>query len=87
MVNALSLADRIRKGDEVRVPFTDVTATDIHPYDIAQVAARALPSSEHEGHAYTLTGTSAPASRPTASASAFSVSVRCWVESPGRRGD
>ncbi|NGO12650.1 NAD(P)H-binding protein [Streptomyces sp. HC44] len=58
MANALSLADQIRKGDEVRVPFPGVRTADIDPYDIAQVAARALlsPSSEHEGRAYILTG-------------------------------
>jgi uncharacterized protein YbjT (DUF2867 family) len=58
MANALSLADQIRKGDEVRVPFPGVRTADIDPYDIAQVAARALlsPEPEHEGRAYTLTG-------------------------------
>ncbi|MEU4610212.1 NAD(P)H-binding protein [Streptomyces umbrinus] len=56
MSNAVSLADQIRKGDEVHVPFPDVRTADIDPYDIAQVAARALLSPEHAGHAYTLTG-------------------------------
>ncbi|MEU9190487.1 NAD(P)H-binding protein [Streptomyces sp. NPDC048484] len=56
MSNALSLADQISKGDEVRVPFPGVRTADIDPYDIAQVAARALLSPEHAGHAYTLTG-------------------------------
>lgn len=58
MANALSLADQIRKGDEVRVPFPGVRTADIDPYDIAQVAARALLSAEpeHEGRTYTLTG-------------------------------
>ncbi|MGP4044514.1 NAD(P)H-binding protein [Streptomyces sp. 2A115] len=58
MANALSLADQIRKGDEVRVPFPGVRTADIDPYDIAQVAARALlsPGPEHEGSIHTLTG-------------------------------
>jgi uncharacterized protein YbjT (DUF2867 family) len=36
MSNALRLADQIRKGDAVRVPFPDVYTADIDPYDIAQ---------------------------------------------------
>ncbi|MFE9684371.1 NAD(P)H-binding protein [Streptomyces sp. NPDC006285] len=56
MSNALSLADQTAKGDEVRVPFPGVRTADIHPYDIARVAARALLSPEHGGRAYTLTG-------------------------------
>ncbi|MEV0219764.1 NAD(P)H-binding protein [Streptomyces sp. NPDC050704] len=67
MANALSLADQIRKGDEVRVPFAGVRTADIDPYDIAQVAARALlaPGPEHEGRTYVLTGPQAllPADR------------------------
>ncbi|MEU6257922.1 NAD(P)H-binding protein [Streptomyces sp. NPDC047043] len=42
MSNALQLADQIRKGDAVRVPFPDAYTADIDPYDIARVAARAL---------------------------------------------
>ncbi|WP_221357048.1 NAD(P)H-binding protein [Streptomyces beigongshangae] len=56
MSNALSFADQLRKGDEVRVPFPGVRTADIDPYDIARVAARALLSSEHGGRAYSLTG-------------------------------
>lgn len=41
MSNSLQLADQIRKGGTVRVPFPDAYTTDIDPYDIAQVALRA----------------------------------------------
>jgi uncharacterized protein YbjT (DUF2867 family) len=44
MSNALQLADQIRKGDTVRVPFPHAYTTDIDPYDIARVAACALLS-------------------------------------------
>lgn len=56
MSNALSLADQIAGGDEVRVPFPGVRTADIDPRDVARVAARALLSPEHGGRAYTLTG-------------------------------
>ncbi|MFI9759610.1 NAD(P)H-binding protein [Streptomyces sp. NPDC051963] len=65
MSNALQLADQIRKGDIVRVPFPDAYTTDIDPYDIAQVALRALLSDEFAGRALELTGPEAllPADR------------------------
>ncbi|MFI7411869.1 NAD(P)H-binding protein [Streptomyces sp. NPDC049627] len=65
MSNALQLADQIRKGDEVRVPFPDVRTADIDPYDIAQVALRALLSDEYTGRALEVTGPEAllPADR------------------------
>ncbi len=65
MSNALQLADQIRKGDAVRVPFPDAYTTDIDPYDIAQVAARALLSDEWAGRALEVTGPEAllPADR------------------------
>ncbi|MFJ8535221.1 NAD(P)H-binding protein [Streptomyces sp. NPDC093591] len=56
MSNALALADQIRMGDEVRVPFPAVRTADVSPYDIAQVAARALRSAGHEGRVHTVTG-------------------------------
>jgi uncharacterized protein YbjT (DUF2867 family) len=65
MSNALQLADQIRKGDTVRVPFPDAYTTDIDPYDIARVAARALLSDEWAGRALEVTGPEAllPADR------------------------
>ncbi|MFI6010851.1 NAD(P)H-binding protein [Streptomyces sp. NPDC051243] len=65
MSNALQLADQIRNGDEVRVPFPDVRTADIDPYDIARVALRALLSDEYAGQALELTGPEAllPADR------------------------
>ncbi|MDC0766534.1 NAD(P)H-binding protein [Streptomyces sp. HD] len=65
MSNALALADRIRKGDEVRVPFPGVRTADVDPYDIAQVTAHALRSAGHEGRVHTVTGPEAllPADR------------------------
>ncbi|MFE0326120.1 NAD(P)H-binding protein [Streptomyces sp. NPDC058960] len=65
MSNALQLADQIRKGDTVRVPFPDTYTTDIDPYDIARVAARALLSDEWAGRALEVTGPEAllPADR------------------------
>jgi len=49
MSNALQLADQLRKGDTVRVPFPDAYTADIDPYDIARVAARALHSDAPAG--------------------------------------
>ncbi|MGW5610033.1 NAD(P)H-binding protein [Streptomyces sp. NPDC003753] len=65
MSNALQLADQIRKGDTVRVPFPDTYTTDIDPYDIARVAARALLSDEWAGRSLEVTGPEAllPADR------------------------
>ncbi|WP_031475928.1 NAD(P)H-binding protein [Streptomyces bicolor] len=65
MSNALQLADQIRKGDAVRVPFPDVRTADIDPYDIARAALRALLSDDYTGQALELTGPEAllPADR------------------------
>jgi uncharacterized protein YbjT (DUF2867 family) len=55
--NALRLADQIRKGDAVRVPFPDVYTADIDPYDIAQVALTTPLSDAYTGRrALELTG-------------------------------
>ncbi|WP_128434316.1 NAD(P)H-binding protein [Streptomyces cyaneus] len=65
MSNALQLADQIRKGDAVRVPFPDVRTADVDPHDIAQVALRALVSDAYAGRALEPTGPEAllPADR------------------------
>ncbi|MEV0171416.1 NAD(P)H-binding protein [Streptomyces sp. NPDC050803] len=65
MSNALRLADQIRKGDTVQVPFPDVYTTDIDPYDIAAVARHALVSDAYAGQALEVTGPEAllPADR------------------------
>jgi uncharacterized protein YbjT (DUF2867 family) len=65
MTKALRFADQIREGDAVRVPFPDTRTTDIDPYDIAQVACRALLSAEFAGRVLEVTGPEAllPADR------------------------
>ncbi|MEU1479805.1 NAD(P)H-binding protein [Streptomyces sp. NPDC005760] len=65
MTNALRLAEQIRAGDTVRLPFPDARTTDIDPYDIAQVALRALLSDEFAGSVLEVTGPQAllPADR------------------------
>ncbi|WP_330263408.1 NAD(P)H-binding protein [Streptomyces griseorubiginosus] len=65
MSNAFRLADQIARGDTVRVPFPDVYTTDIDPYDIAQVALRALLSDDWADRVLELTGPEAllPADR------------------------
>jgi uncharacterized protein YbjT (DUF2867 family) len=65
MSNALQLADQIREGDTVRVPFPDVRTADVDPHDIARVALAALVSDDHADRALELTGPQAllPADR------------------------
>jgi uncharacterized protein YbjT (DUF2867 family) len=65
MSNALRLADQIRTGDTVRVPFPDAYTTDVDPYDIAHVALAALRSDRYAGRALEVTGPEAllPADR------------------------
>nr|WP_239158363.1 NAD(P)H-binding protein [Streptomyces sp. SID13726] len=65
MSNALELADQIRKGDTVRVPFPDAYTTDVDPYDIAQVAQRALVTGDFANRVLDVTGPEAllPADR------------------------
>jgi uncharacterized protein YbjT (DUF2867 family) len=78
MSNALRLADQIAKGDTVRVPFPDVYTTDIDPYDIAQVALRALLSEDWADRALELTGPEAllPADRVRILAAALGRDLR-----------
>ncbi|HZR40393.1 MAG TPA: NAD(P)H-binding protein [Ktedonobacteraceae bacterium] len=56
MSNALRWVPQIRAGNLVRAPFPSVRVAAIDPFDIAQVAVRALISSEHEGKIYRLSG-------------------------------
>jgi len=56
MSNALRWAPQIRAGDPVRAPFPNVRVAAIDPFDLAQVAAQALISAEHEGKSYRLSG-------------------------------
>ena len=56
MSNALRWAPQLRSGDVVRAPFAGVRVAAIDPHDIAAVAAEALISAGHEGHAYRLSG-------------------------------
>ncbi|MFF0016638.1 NAD(P)H-binding protein [Streptomyces sp. NPDC005374] len=65
MSNALQLADQIREGDTVRVPFPDARTADVDPYDIARAALAALLSDDHADRVLELTGPQAllPADR------------------------
>jgi uncharacterized protein YbjT (DUF2867 family) len=54
--NALAWAPQIRQADVVRGAYGDAATSSIHERDIAAVAASALASSAHAGHAYLLTG-------------------------------
>lgn len=65
MSNALRLADQIRKGDAVRVPFPDASTADIDPSDIARVARAAMLSDQYRGQALEVSGPQAllPADR------------------------
>jgi uncharacterized protein YbjT (DUF2867 family) len=56
MSNALRWLPQFATGDVVRVPFADVRAAAIDPFDIAAVAARALLSDGHASQIYELTG-------------------------------
>ena len=56
MSNAYRWLPQLRTGDVVRVPFADVPIAMIHPDDLGRVAAAALTTSEHEEHAYRLSG-------------------------------
>ncbi|WP_231905595.1 NAD(P)H-binding protein [Streptomyces davaonensis] len=65
MSNALRMADRIRAGETVRLPFPGVRTADVDPYDIAAVARHALLSDAYAGRALEVTGPEAllPADR------------------------
>ncbi|NEE03738.1 NmrA family NAD(P)-binding protein [Phytoactinopolyspora halotolerans] len=56
MSNALRWRPQLAAGDAIRVPFADVPAAVIDPYDIAAVAAQALITDDHEGRIHELTG-------------------------------
>jgi uncharacterized protein YbjT (DUF2867 family) len=56
MSNTLQWIPQLRAGDVVRAPFADVPVATIDPLDVAAVSARALTSSDHEGHSYRLSG-------------------------------
>jgi uncharacterized protein YbjT (DUF2867 family) len=54
--NALRWADAIRVGTPIPNPMGTGAQGVIDPTDVAEVAARALTSPDHDGHVYTLTG-------------------------------
>jgi len=56
MSNALRWVPQIRAGNLVRAQFPDVRVATIDPFDIGQMVAQALVSSEHEGKSYRLSG-------------------------------
>lgn len=54
--NTLWWRESIRAQGTVAAPFGDVRVPTVDPADVAAVAAAALRSGRHEGHAYVLTG-------------------------------
>lgn len=56
MTNAFRWLPQLRAGDVVRAPFAGVRAATIDPADIAEVAALALITSDHEGRSYAVSG-------------------------------
>jgi uncharacterized protein YbjT (DUF2867 family) len=56
MSNALRWLPKLAKSDVVRLPFANVRAAVVDPYDIAAVAAEALTGDGHEGQIYYPTG-------------------------------
>jgi uncharacterized protein YbjT (DUF2867 family) len=56
MSNALRWIDQLKAGDVVREPFADVPVAMVDPYDLGEVAARALSSDAHEGQTYLVSG-------------------------------
>jgi uncharacterized protein YbjT (DUF2867 family) len=54
--NALAWAPQIRQAGVVRSAYGDAATSTVHERDIAAVAASALASPAHAGHAYVLTG-------------------------------
>ena len=56
MTNTLHWAPMIARGDTVTIPFADLPTASIDPADIAEVAALALTTGDHDGAAYRLTG-------------------------------
>jgi uncharacterized protein YbjT (DUF2867 family) len=59
MSNALRWLPQLRAGDVVRAPFAGVPIAAIDPYDIAEVAARALTSEGHDAKTHVLSGPAA----------------------------
>jgi uncharacterized protein YbjT (DUF2867 family) len=59
MSNALRWKEQLVKGDAVREPFASVPVAMVDPYDLGEVAARALTSREHEGKTYLVSGPAA----------------------------
>jgi uncharacterized protein YbjT (DUF2867 family) len=56
MSNALRWLPQLERGDVIRVAFSDVPVSTIHPDDVGGVAARALTTADHEGKSYRLSG-------------------------------
>jgi uncharacterized protein YbjT (DUF2867 family) len=65
MSNTLRWIDQLMAGDVVREPFADVPVAMVDPYDLGEVAARALRSAAREGQTYLVSGGAAirPADR------------------------
>jgi uncharacterized protein YbjT (DUF2867 family) len=59
MSNTLRWKEQLAKGDAVREPFASVPVAMFDPYDLGEVAARALTSREHEGETYLVSGPAA----------------------------
>ena len=65
MSNTLRWKEQLQQGDTVSEPFADVPVAMVDPYDLGEIAARALISDEHEGRIYLVSGSEAirPADR------------------------
>ena len=56
MSNTLRWTEQLQQGDAVSEPFADVPVAMVDPFDIGEVAARALTSDAHEGRTYIVSG-------------------------------
>jgi uncharacterized protein YbjT (DUF2867 family) len=65
MSNTLRWKDQLSQGDIVSEPFADVAVAMVDPYDLGEIAARALTTDEHAGRTYAASGGNAikPADR------------------------
>jgi uncharacterized protein YbjT (DUF2867 family) len=63
--NTLQWVPQLQTGNVITAEFADVAITGVDPFDIGDVAVRALLSGEHAGQAYRVTGSEAlrPADR------------------------
>ena len=56
MSNTLRWTEQLQQGDTVSEPFADVPSAMVDPFDIGEVAARALTSAAHDGTTHLVSG-------------------------------